>query len=862
MPPEERQPLEAELYDGLKGLTLTGINSQGRHLRGIASTIASGRAGSPKEGFFQKKVIGRRQDLSMRSTIVPEPSLALDEVGIPRKAAAELYKPFLVANLVKRRGYPPLMAQERLKEDSPEAQSALEEVVAERPLLLKRDPVLHKYGVQAFKPKLIGGKAIKIHPLATSGYNADFDGDTMSAFVPVSQKAVKEAWKMLPSNNLFSPSTGFVMYKPTQESMQGLFKLTEMGKKTNKTFSTAADAARAVRDGVIGLDDVITVNDVGRGIAPGLEKLGAKARTTVGRMMLYNALPEKLRTDKVLADKEFVLNKDNLQEVLTGVAAVSPGDFGVVSDKLKDIGNARATGLSIGLADFVSDYEHRDKVLEDTRKKEVVIRANKSMSKAKRDAKIVELYTAAGANIEAKAKAKADAKPGRMYDWIRSGARGEWDNYKQMTVAPMLVADTWGRPIPVPINKSYSEGLDLSSYWASMYGARMGTISKAEGTWKPGLISKQMMRSTMDQMIVSEDCGTKKGIALPLSERDILGRFTAHDIKLKKGKSEEVIPAGTVIDPDVVNRLKNNKVTEVPVRTPLRCSHGKGLCARCYGLNEDAQLHQRGANVGVIAAQALGEPATQLSMNAFHTGGVVGAKGTTAQGTFDRVNQLLLVPNTLPGAAILSQADGKVEKVEKDAAGGWSVFVSKQRHYVPQTRELTVKKGHAVKKGDALSSGPKNPKEMLPLTGMAPVQRYLTDELHGIYRGVAPVKRRNTETFIRAMTNLSEVTDPGDHWSLLPGDMVPSSEVSRFNSQRAAGTKPVEADPVLHGVSVLPLEMQTDWLARMQGTNLRSTLTDAAAEGWRAALHGTHPIPGMAYGATFGQGTKEEPWLY
>ena len=547
--------------------------------------------------------------------------------------------------------------------------------------------------------------------------------------------------------------------------------------------------------------------------------------------------------------------------MLSDVASKEKGEFGTVSDKLKDLGNARSTGLSIGLEDFVSDYEYRDKVLAKAKKTEAAIRA-KRLSPAKRDEQIVQLYIDAGKEIDKKAMAKANAKPNRMYDWVRSKARGSWDNYKQMVLTPMLVADTEGKPIPVPIDKSYSEGLDIGSYWASMYGARLGTISRAEGTWRPGLMSKQMMASTMNQMVVSEDCGTKKGTALPLDERDILGRFTSSDIKLKKGDKGEVIPAGTLVDTDVLNRLKNNRVTEVPVRTPLRCLHGKGMCAKCYGLNEEGQLHPQGVNVGVIAAQALGEPATQLSMNSFHTGGVVGAKGTTAQGTFDRVNQLLQVPKILPGSATLSQADGKVEKVDKDPAGGWSVYVSGQRHYVPPTRELAVKRGQQVKRGEAVSSGVKNPREMLPLTGMPTVQRYITDELHGIYKGVAPVKRRNTETFVRAMTNLSKVTDPGDHEFFLPGDTVPATEVAKFNSQKTPDARPVRAEPLLHGVSALPLEVQTDWLARLQATNLRSTILDASAEGWRSAVHSTHPIPGMAYGAEFGKGTPEEPWLY
>ena len=267
-------------------------------------------------------------------------------------------------------------------------------------------------------------------------------------------------------------------------------------------------------------------------------------------------------------------------------------------------------------------------------------------------------------------------------------------------------------------------------------------------------------------------------------------------------------------------------------------------------------------NVGVIAAHALGEPATQLSMNAFHTGGIVGAKGTAAQGTFDRVDQLLQVPTILPGSATLSKVDGTVDKVDKDPAGGWSVYVSGQRHYVPPTRDLIVKKGQPVKRGESVSSGVKNPREMLPLTGMPTVQRYITDELHGIYKEVAPVKRRNTETFVRAMTNLSKVTDSGDHDTYLRGDTVPATEVAQYNSQKAPDAKPVRAEPLLHGVSTLPLEVQTDWLARMQATNLRRTVLDAAAERWGSALHSTHPVPGMAYGADFGKGTPEKPWLY
>jgi DNA-directed RNA polymerase subunit beta' len=857
MPEEEAYPLRSELYDGLKALTLTGAVNKGRHLNAIATTIAG--KGQPKEGFFQDKIIGRRQDLSMRGTIVPEPSMSLDEVGIPRKAAQELYKPFIVRRLVHT-GMTPLQAQKQVKENTPAAAKALEYVTNERPLLLKRDPVLHKFGVQAFRPKLIESKAIKIHPLVTSGYNADFDGDKMSAFVPVSNEAVKEAFKMFPSNNLFSPSNGNLMFKPSHESMLGLYKLTEMQKKAPVRFKNIGDAAKAVKDGKIDFTTPINIDNLDMSV---LDKLGATNHTTVGRVMVYSALPEELRDQKILSDPLFKLDKKNLQSLLTNIGHKEPGDFSKSADKLKDLGNEYSTGLSMGLEDFFSDKASRDPVLKTMSEQESKIRASAGKPE-KKEQQLVNLYSKAATLISDRAKTKADESNNRMYDWVRSGARGNWDQFKQMTVAPMLVADAQGKTVPIPISKSYSEGLDIGSYWAAMHGARMGTISRVEGTWRPGLAGKQIMQTTMDQMIVDDDCGTNKGLRFSINDRDLLGRYSVGDIKLgnKAGKDKGIIPSGTLITPDLINRLKNNKVSDIRARSPLKCIHGKGLCAKCYGTNENGELQPIGTNVGIIAAQALGEPATQLSMNAFHTGGVVGAKGTTAVSTFDRLDQLLGMPKTLPGAAVLSNTDGDVDRVQKDPAGGWSVFIKGQRHYVPSSRDLLVRKGSKVKKGEAITSGPKNPREMLKLVGKNPVQSYLVDEIQKVYQNEAPLSRRNTETFVRALTNLSLVKNAGDHPELLPGDHAPTSKIEDFNSKLQSGKKPVTYEPILSGVDMLPLELQEDWLARLQSRNLRSTVLDAASEGWRSEVHSTHPIPGMAYGKEFGKGTPENPHLY
>jgi len=1272
MPESEAHPLRSELYDGVKSLTLTGAVNKGRHLNSIA-TVISGE-GQPKEGFFQDKVIGKRQDLSMRGTIVPEPSLSLDEVGIPRKAAQEIYKPFIVQRLVQQ-GRTPLQAQKLIKENTEEVSRALETVMSERPLLLKRDPVLHKFGVQAFIPRIVEGKAVKIHPLATSGYNADFDGDKMSAFVPVSSKAVKEAFKMVPSNNLFSPSNGYLMFKPTQESMMGLFKLTQFKPGIGvRHFNDVADAARAVKDGRLGMNDPVIIRDL-KEIKAGLDKLSASKVTSVGRLMVYNALPPSDRHEKVLHDPKFTLGKDNLTDLLTEVAQKERGSFARVADKLKDLGNEASTGLSVSLKDFMSYANERDSVLDHAKKEESHVRTNSKFSQKKKDEEVVRIYSDAGKKIDSAVKKKLEGSQNRMYDWVKSGAKGNWDQFKQMTVAPMLVSDAKGVIVPVPITKSYSEGLDIGSYWTAMHGARMGTINRVEGTWQPGLASKQIMQTTMDQMIVSEDCGTGTGIRMGIDDRGIIGRYTVGDIDLgsRIGKDKGVIPNGTLVTPDLLNRFKNNKIADIRIRTPLKCAHGKGLCAKCYGINEEGKLHEVGTNVGVIAAQALGEPATQLSMNcvasgtlvsvlnpkdlmeiltldqlwnkidstvdndngletkissgwkvwdydrftrvytiqrhlpddvmnlvrledghavvvqgnhpnwarrcivicphcggddpvkfvghwklssrtnpktsvrcpsckgtfsifrslyedqqeivvdaknlenmemgtssvwvpgkdsqktrlplppyllgifvtegnvrrlktmprmkegrkhrntasyglhwkilsadisqkfgavrtrikaelkkakliftepspkilqlndtelsrnlwqqcgihsyrktlppgwavlssigrldllsglidgdgtitknkicfdttsvalvsqvtalvlslggipavystpwrryskhqgyrvsftlpvrltgvkrnkpvdgpaykgsyrkvvsvkpvsyegwtydlateskaftangirthnSFHTGGIVGARGTQAASTFTRLNQLLGLPERLPGSAVLSQADGHIEKIDKDPAGGWDVFIKGQRHYVPGSRELVVKRGDAVKKGDAITLGPKNPREMLKLTGLNSVQSYLVNEIQGVYKNTSPLSRRNTETFVRALTNLSEVKDPGSHPELLRGDMSPTSEIEDFNRKLPKDKKAIIHSPVLKGAAMLPLDLQEDWIALLQSRGLKQTIINAASEGWRSLVHSTHPIPGMARGSEFGKGTEKEPWLY
>ena len=322
---------------------------------------------------------------------------------------------------------------------------------------------------------------------------------------------------------------------------------------------------------------------------------------------------------------------------------------------------------------------------------------------------------------------------------------------------------------------------------------------------------------------------------------------------------------GTLITPEIRNSLRNSKVRKVPVRTPLRCQHGPGICKKCYGLDEEGKLPEVGLNVGVISGQSLGERATQLAMKAFHTGGTAASKEGLVD-DFQRVKDLLLFPKTLPGSATLSTVNGTVSRVQQDPAGGHNVFVKsgqgEVRHYVPQSRGIPmvgdkrIKPGSRVKKGLAISSGPVNPHEMLPLTGVEPVQGYLSDELHKIY-GPKGIRRRNTEVVVKALTNLTQIEDPGDRTSFIRGDFAPTSLVANMNRQ-ANGQKPVIHNPVLKGVNVLPLDMQEDWMARLNHQTIKSTVVEAAQQGWTTKIQGKHPIPPVVYGAGLGRSKPGE----
>lgn len=855
LPDDMKNKERAAVYDAMKSMAGLGGHLN-RDFRGVLDIIRGKtispegiKSGSPREGYFQSKLVKRKQDLSMRSTIIPEPELGLDEVGIPRKAAMELYKPFVVRELKGLTGMSPLAAQQAIKDGDPLASRALERVVENRPILLKRDPVLHKYGVQAFNPVLISGKAVKIHPLVTSGYNADFDGDAMSAFVPVSTEAVEEAKKMFPSRNLFSPATGEIMYAPTHESKLGIYTLTQSGKITNKNFDSLGAVQKAVTSGELGPTDVIRVN---------------QQKTTAGRALVSKVLPSDMR-EQVLSGKVTLDGKGQAQ-LLSELARNHKDDYSQVVNKLKDLGNEHATyhPVSIGLDDIKADKLSRNLILRQADRKVAEIDRGAGSAKDK-EKKSVHAYDQASEAMVRAIEKKHTENPTALMTMMKAGVKPNMAAYRQITMAPMLMMNTKGEIIPHPIRKSFSEGLDVGDYWTQSSGARKGVVQKVQSVQEPGYLTKQVMNSVMNNSIATDDCGTKKGVALPVDERDILDRHLATDVKAGRN----VFKAGTLITPGVRDSLRNNKVGRVVVRSPLRCEHGTGICTKCYGLDENGESAPVGKNVGIISGQAIGERSTQLSMRTFHEGGVAPVGKAAKQRAlltdeFNRVQQIVQMNATVPGSAPLSTVSGKVERITKNPAGGVDVYINGVKHYVPQSRGepmvqsggkmVKLRSGVQVTKGSPLSEGPINPHELLPLAGINKVQNYVAGQLYDLYKSEG-IRRRNIETVVKSMTNLTKVKDPGDHSEYIRGDFAPTSHVQAINKQLlASGKRPVTHAPVLKGVKTLPLDIQTDWLARLNHERQNETIIEAANRGWSSDIHGQHPIPALVYGAEFGKG--------
>ena len=825
LPESEKQDIRQELRKSVKAVSgLTDYNLKGRDREGFISAISGKVKGSPKKGFFISRLMSKKQDFVGRGTIIPEPDLGIDEVALPQEMAWKLFEPFIVRQL-KQYGKTPLMALDEIKNRTELAKKALELVMKDRKVILKRDPALHKFSMMAFNPKVTSGKAIKIPPLVVDGYNADFDGDTMAVYLPISDEANEEAERMKPSHNLFKPGTGALMIKPAHEAQTGIYYL---------------------------------------------------SKTAEGRKVINSILGPKYQVSGVL-------DKGATKTLMMRLAKeLKPNDFSDKVFKLKTAGEKEVfdRGFTLGLDDLKSDNKKRDIIVNEV---------EKQITKGLSERDMVAINNTATKMIDSLIKSKLKDKNNPLYDMVESGGRGDKSQLRSIVATPLFVEDPKNQIVRFPIKKGYAEGLEISDYWTSVYGARKGMIDKVVQTSEPGAFAKDIVSSALDNVISKDDCGTREGVKFLINSKDLLGRFLV--------KSQGGLNRNVEITTDVLGRLKKQGLKFVEARTPLKCLQPKGTCAMCYGIDEHGKPPEVGDNVGVKAAQTVSEPLTQAIMRTFHTGGVAGT-GQDAEG-YQRIHQLLHLPKVIPGAAPLAQEKGTVTRIARGLAGGYDVFINNKKYHVPKGRDLKVKVGDIVNKGDPICTGSIKPQDLVKFKGMSEAQNYLVDELKKAYDGQGSgVDRRTIETIVRSTGNTTKVLNNPKGSGFLPGDVIPYTVANYHNKnlnakmpvadaagevllEGVAGLKPgttltnqhaaalenagvetvkVKKDPIVHapfvtGVKSLPL-LREDWMASLGYQRLAKAIVEGSGQAWSTDVQGYHPIPAFVHGATFGKGRE------
>lgn len=795
--------LNRDLYASVSGLTgLTSPLTRTEEVAGFLERVAGPAA--PKTGFFQARVMSRAQDLSARSTVIPNPKLNLDQIGLPKEMAMTIYKPFVVKRLVTS-GYDPIRAREMTEKRDELAMKMLELEVQERPAIMTRAPSLHKFNLQAFIPKLIDGRAVEVNPLIVAGYNMDFDGDTAGIHVPVSEEARREAIdKMLPSKNLLEVRRDSLMHAPSRETTHGIYLMTTP-KGTPVPFSNreAAMAAYAAKK--------IKVNQA--------VKIG-NAIECVGQYLFDALLPQQIKIGAV------PVNAKKLDEVLLRVSKELKSDNAAdIISKVKDLGNHYVTevGFSISLEDLEIDRKKRDQLL----------------AQAKKDIVVKGFAPVANNLVKDVAGLVASHTDNRFVDLaFVSGALGKRGDVARLVATPVAVEDHKGRVVPILIEKSYAEGHDLGSYMAATPGARKGMIDKGLTVADTGYFNRRVVNSAIEYKVIMPDCGTSLGVKMPLTSSEIYDRF---------GVSAEL--KDKLITPELSRQLLAKGKTDIVVRSPLTCQAVGGVCAKCFGLTENGQLAPIGLHIGALAGQTVGERATQITLKSFHSGGAIGG----AKIGFDRISELVEMPQNVKNKATLASVTGKITKIEASPTGGWYVTVDKTKHFVPQELGLGVSSGQTVQSGDMLSKGGSiKPQELLEYTGSVNrVRDYLVDELAKNYSKEqgAYVKRKLIETIVRPLTDKATVTDPGDAGSsfgIYPGDLLQINNIKDMNRKlREAGKKEIQFNPTLYGINSAPFT-SGDFVGMLIHERLKDQLSKAPALALSTDLEVGHPMARLA----------------
>ena len=842
-----QESVDALFDNGRRGRPVTGPGN--RPLKSLSDMLKG------KQGRFRQNLLGKRVDYSGRSVIVVGPQLKLHQCGLPKQMALELFKPFVMKRLVDLNHAQNIKSAKRMVERQRSVVwDVLEEVITEHPVLLNRAPTLHRLGIQAFEPLLIEGKAIQIHPLVCTAFNADFDGDQMAVHVPLSAEAQAEARiLMLSSNNILSPADGRPITSPTQDMVLGLYSLTrgqDGGLGEGRVFSSISEAQMAYDGGAIALQSKIKIRlDVVPPIGfegnytPGSPVI---VETTFGRALFNQALP---------ADYPFVneeVKKSKLGEIINDLAARYPKvAVAATLDALKEAGFHWATrsGVTISFADVIAPAEKAG-LLAAAEEKALKIEQQYDrglIADSERRQELIEVWTDT-TNQVAEAMTKNFPETNPVWMMVNSGARGNMLQIRQIAGMRGLVANPKGEIIPRPIKSNFREGLSVLEYFISTHGARKGLADTALRTADSGYLTRRLVDVSQDVIVREEDCGTDRGLVKPIIvngveadhlDTSIASRCLAEDVVVN---GEVLFAAGTDIGILDVKQMVASGVEEVKVRSVMTCESRVGTCAKCYGRSlATSKLVDIGEAVGIVAAQSIGEPGTQLTMRTFHTGGAASSGGDITHG-LPRIVEIFEA-RTPKGEAQIATSTGRVQiNTEGEKENTITLVPDDGSEPVEfsfgKRVKLLVEDGATVNAGDLLSFGKPDPKKLLSVTTSRNVQQHLTDEVQDVYRsqGVS-IHDKHLEVIIRQMLKRVVVVEQGGS-ALLEGALVDRSALEHINRDIVKENgKPASARPELMGITKASLATES-WLSAASFQETTRVLTDAAINGKRDPLLG------------------------
>lgn len=848
-----QEAVDALFDNGRRGRPVTGPGN--RPLKSISDMLKG------KQGRFRQNLLGKRVDYSGRSVIVVGPQLRLHQCGLPKQMALELFKPFVMKRLVDLNLAQNIKSAKRMVERArPQVWDVLEEVIQEHPVMLNRAPTLHRLGIQAFEPVLVEGKAIQIHPLVCTAFNADFDGDQMAVHVPLSAEAQAEARiLMLSTNNILSPAHGRPIAVPTQDMILGIYYLTIANPRPEKEeqirrFGSADEALMALDSGTVDLHDVIKVRLSGKAFAPEMLSEGWEAggnghgpivETTVGRVIFNEAFPA-----------EFEYINHHVQKGDVGAIVdqcVSVYDRATVEgilDNLKHLGFHYSTraGVTIGLDDVVTPKE-KSKILDIHEKLAEKVEAQYRRGIITDDERREELIAIWGKATDEVKEAMENTFTERnpIYMMAYSGARGTLQQIRQIAGMRGLVANPKGEIIPRPIKANFREGLSVLEYFISTHGARKGLADTALRTADSGYLTRRLVDVAQEVIVREEDCGTDRGLPVTIGtvtpdgrfelinratlDTKLFGRVLSEDIKA--GRSM-VVAKGTLIGDDEMRTLlegaTEHAIETTYVRSTLTCDAVVGVCRACYGRNmATGRPVDIGEAVGIIAAQSIGEPGTQLTMRTFHTGGVAGEDITHG---LPRVVELFEARKP-KGEAVITELAGRVEIDDDEEKKVRRITVTSEdgdqvQYAVSMRARLAVSNGDQVEVGQQLTEGSVNPHEKLRVEGVQALQMFLVDEVQQVYRsqGVT-IHDKHIELIIRQMLRKVHILEPDDT-DFLPGELVDRKRFEERNAEVVqSGGKPASARPILMGITKASLATDS-WLAAASFQETTRVLTEAA----------------------------------